>query len=554
MATRRGETLLTRLSPGVMRSEKVINETPGRAPMFVTGTIARSHPLASRRSVAWALSLAVGIASCSSSGPSNSTGTGGGGGGSSPTGTGGQATGGRGGSGGGGTGGQPNPDGKAGTSGGSGGAGSGGSASGGSAGNVGGHAGSSSGGAGSGGAAGSSGGGTSGLASPVTMNDVSILFPLGTAADYSTGHLRADSPGSRGALFPASVFQKLPVEGSTPSAGIGGLSTAPYANMRLVALRLDPCFGDLHPSPTATTCRNQLRLVFQEINGSGSAVTTYDSGVHALYSITREELLAMVNEIVRLREAAGGQGGKGPLAPHVLMVTQGLSGSFSTAVQKLILKYAGEQNLVRATGMTAANAGFQWQFFGFDVTGATPTASPIKIPTLAMTGSADSTSEIFFRGFQTSTDPVGMITPHPTGPDDFSVLADVPTALALPAADQAKLANALARVDNPTIYTPDTVDCVRCHTATPLGQNVARDRLRMGETSGADAFKPDGHWVTADEMKTTDFTFNSANLDTPLVNVHAFSYANALPAINQRTVNETAAVVQFLNDAFYRAK
>jgi len=38
------------------------------------------------------------------------------------------------------------------------------------------------------------------------------------------------------------------------------------------------------------------------------------------------------------------------------------------------------------------------------------------------------------------------------------------------------------------------------------------------------------------------------------VNVHAFSYANDLPAINQRPVNETAAVVQFLNDSFYRAR
>lgn len=56
-------------------------------------------------------------------------------------------------------------------------------------------------------------------------------------------------------------------------------------------------------------------------------------------------------------------------------------------------------------------------------------------------------------------------------------------------------------------------------------------------------------------MKTTDFSFgSSANRDVPLVNVHAFSYANKLPAINQRTVNETAAVVKFLNDSFLRAR
>jgi len=386
------------------------------------------------------------------------------------------------------------------------------------------------------------------------MNDVSILFPLGTASDYSAGHLRADSPGSRGLLFPSSIFQKISITGSLPAAGAGGTPSAPYANMRVVALRLDPCFAELLPSPAAPTCRNQLRLVFQELEASTKGVDAFDSGLHALYSITRDELLAMVNEIVRLREAAGGQGGKGPLAPHALMVTQGLNGSFSTALQKLILQYAGEQNLVRATAMASTNAGFQWEFFGFTVTGAPPAAAPLPIATLTPTGAANPTREIFFRGFATSTDPMGLFTPKPTGPDDFSVLADAQMALALSAADKAKLANALARVDNPTVYTPDTVDCARCHTATPLGQNVARDRLHQSETADADAFKPDGRWVTADEMKTTDFTFGSStNPDVPSVNVHAFSYANRLPSINQRTVNETAAVVEFLNDAFLPA-
>ena len=409
--------------------------------------------------------------------------------------------------------------------------------------------------AGGSGSTGTSGAGPSELARPVTMNDVSILFPLGTSSDYSTGHLRADSPGSRGVLFPSSVFQKISIAGSASGMGIGGPSTAPYANMRVVALRLDPCFAEVHPSPTASTCRNQLRLVFQELQASTAGVSAFDSGVHALYSITRRELLTLLNEIVRLREADGGQGGKGPLAPHALMVAQGLTGTFGTALAKLILQYAGEQNLVRATAMTSENAGFQWSFFGFDVSGANHTVAPITIATLAATASSDATKETFFRGFQASVDPVGSFIPKPTGPDDFTVLADAQTALALSAADQAKLTAGLARVENPSIFTPETVDCARCHTASPLGQNVARDRLHLSEANDTDAFHPDGHWVTADEMKTTDFSFGSAaNRDVPSVNVHAFSYASQLPSVSQRTVNETAAVVQFLNDSFYRAQ
>jgi len=494
------------------------------------------------------LSLVLGIGACSSGG-SDSPGTGGRGGGSGAAGSGGNRNDGTGGSisGSGGGGGHPSPAGTGGVS------STGGASSGGGSGGPGG------GGAGGSGSAGTSGGGASGLARPVTMNDVSILFPLGTVSDDSTGHLRADSPGSRGALFPASIFQNIAIEGSVPPGGgrIGGISTAPYANMRVVALRLDPCFADRQPTSSSTTCRNQLRLVFQELEAATTGVRAFDSGVHALYSITRGELLAMVNEIVRLREAAGGGGeaGRGPLAPHPLMVQQGLSGTFSRALQKLILQYAGEQNLVRATALTAVNSGFSWDFFGFDVTGATPMATPIAIATLTATGSTMPTRESFNRGFATNTDPMGMFTPKPAGPDDFTILADAQAALALPAADKAKLVNALARVDSPAVFTADTLDCARCHTATPLGQNVVRDRLHLSESADPDAFKPDGHWVTADEMKTTDFTFGSAtNLLPPIVNVHAFSYANDVPSINQRTVNETAAVVQFLNDSFYRAQ
>ena len=473
-----------------------------------------------------ALSLVLGVASCSSA-RSDSGATAGAG---ANAGTGASSTGASN-SGGSADGGQPSPAGTGGTSDAAGGSGSAGTDT------------------------GTSGAGPSELARPVTMNDLSILFPLGTPSDYSTGHLRADSPGSRGVLFPSSVFQKISIAGSTSGMGIGGPSVAPYANMRVVGVRLDPCFAEVNPSPTASTCRNQLRLVFQELQASTAGVSAFDSGVHALYSITRSELLTLLNEIVRLREADGGQGGKGPLAPHALMVAQGLTGTFGTALAKLILQYAGEQNLVRATAMTSENAGFQWSFFGFDVSGANHTVSPITIATLAATASSDATKETFFRGFQASVDPVGSFIPKPTGPDDFTVLADAQTALALSAADQAKLTAGLARVENPSIFTPETVDCARCHTASPLGQNVARDRLHLSEANDTDAFHPDGHWVTADEMKTTDFSFGSAaNRDVPSVNVHAFSYASQLPSVSQRTVNETAAAVQFLNNSFYRAQ
>jgi hypothetical protein len=406
------------------------------------------------------------------------------------------------------------------------------------------------GGAGGQGRGGSGGGGgqagSAVLSRPVTMSDVSMMFPLGTPADFSTGHLRADATGSRGTLLPKEVYQQIPIAGSGPAA-VGANGTAPYENLRVVSIRLDPCFGDLHPTATTTTCKNQLRLVFQELAADGSSVTAFDSGVHAFYSLTRDELLGAVAEIAQLREAAAIPGARGPLAPHPIMAAQGLGGAFSKAVQALVLRHAGETNLVRATGMTAANAGFNWEFFGFEFPSGAPGA-PVPI---AIAGLPTNTArEIFFRGFSPSTVD-GTFTPSPSGPDNFTALAKEGTVATLVAADKAKIAAALVHFTNPAFTTPDSVDCAQCHTADPLEVNIAAKKAGISTADHPDAFKPDERWVLEAEMATTDFSFG--RMDAPAVIVHAFSYAEAIPTVSRRTVNETAAVVAFLNNSYLRS-
>ena len=385
--------------------------------------------------------------------------------------------------------------------------------------------------------------GAAGLSHPVTMSDVSMLFPLGTPADFSAGHLHANTMGSRGTLFPKAVYQQIPIAGSA-AAGIGANGVAPYENLSVVAMRLDPCFAELHPTATTTTCKNQLRLVFQELASEGSTVTAFDSGVHAFYSLSRQELLSAVAEIVQLREAAVGSGGRGPLAPHPIMAAQGLGGAFCKAVQALILRYAGEANLVRATALTASNAGFNWEFFGFELpSGAQGTPTSIAIAGLP----ANSAKEIFFRGFAPSTVD-GIFTPGPTGPDDFTALAKEASAASLSAAERVKIAAALVHFANPAFTTPDSVDCAQCHTADPLGFNIGLKKAGISTTDHPDAFKRDERWVLETEMAITDVSFG--RMDAPAVIVHAFSYAQAIPTINQRTVNETAGVVAFLNNNY----
>jgi hypothetical protein len=377
------------------------------------------------------------------------------------------------------------------------------------------------------------------------MSDVTLLFPSGTPSDYSTGHLRADAAGNRGTLFPKAVYQLNPVTGSKATA-VGADGKAPYENLSVIAMRLDPCFAELHPTATLATCKNQLRLIFQELRVDGSAVGAFDSGVHAFYSLTRQELLSVATEIVQLREAAAAAGtaARGTLAPHPIMAAQGLGGAFSKGLQAIILRYAGEKNLVRATGMSSANAGFNWQFSGFELpNGAQGTPTPIAIAGLP----AGTESELFFRGFSPSA-VEGSFTPGPTGTDNFTALAKEASAPMLSTTEKASIAASLAHFTNPAFTTPDSVDCAQCHTADPLGFNIGAKKAGISTANQPDAFMRDDRWVLETEMVATDFSFG--NINAPGVNVHALSYALGVPTISQRTVNETAAVVAFLNNNF----
>jgi hypothetical protein len=367
------------------------------------------------------------------------------------------------------------------------------------------------------------------------LSDVAILFPLAkSAAELRAGFLSGTSAGARGPLFPENVYNATGKITGTGPASVGGTGSAPFANLRVVAMRVDPCFAALSPSPHGDGCKNQLRLVFQELMGDGAEA--FDSALHVFYAITREELTALTRAIASERQRSAGAERLGGLRPHPVMVRQGLTGAMATAVRGLILQYAGSQNLTRVTTMSSSNAGFNWSFAGFDIQNvAAATLVPMRIPTLP-TGS--DTSQLFFRGF--GREPQGNASPATTSSDNLMAFGNVDTATALTAAQRGAAYDALLRVENPTKHSPDTIDCVSCHLATPGAKLVAEPKFGLSRAGNVNAFAPDGTFVRTSEM-TPSFD------DAGTLNVHAFSYNGNRPGINQRTVNEAAAVVHYLS-------
>jgi hypothetical protein len=378
------------------------------------------------------------------------------------------------------------------------------------------------------------------------MNDVSILFPLPSDAADIDNLLAASSSGAMGTLLPSKLYAKAgAISGSTlPDAGCESepcppppVGSASYSDLRVVAMRIDPCFASLAPDPHGVKCNAQIRLIFQQVlvEETGSRPSAFDSGLHVFYSLTRDEVLTLAQALVALRTTNETDVSLGPLAPHPILAKQGLGGPFSKGVEQLILKVAGEKNLTRVAALSSTVAFPAWGLRAANVTNAAEGAmSPFVIPTLAGDGGVTGqTVEKSGGGFR--------FAPETTSADNLAPLDDgTPESLSTSARREAF--NSLVRVENPSDNSPNTIDCGSCHLASPTEQLVARPQFSLDDRTSALAFQPDGKSVVAADLAPTLHS-NSTQL-----NMHAFSYVGRTPGISQRVVNETAAVVEYLNE------
>jgi hypothetical protein len=366
------------------------------------------------------------------------------------------------------------------------------------------------------------------------MNDVSVLFPLPTTQADINNLLVPSASGAKGVLVPADLYNNVM---TTALANISGQGFPAYADLRLVAMRIDPCFASLAPDPHGVGCAAQIRLVFQAIDWNSSGAWASDSGLHAFYSLTRGEFLALARALVGLRRANGNGDATGPLAPNPIMTSQGLSGPMAQGVEALILQYAGQQNLERVAQLISIDneAGLIWTMSVFDVGPGASDATPRPIPTLGDGGDVTAeglSAEIF--GTFADSEPT-------TSPDDFSVL-DGTDAGSLPLAVAQKAFDGLVRIENPKDNSANTIDCGSCHLAMATAVGVAKPVFGFDDRTSPLAFQPDGISVNAADMTPTyDPTLGPSS-------IHVFSYLGQLPSIDQRVVNETAAVVEYLNN------
>ena len=130
------------------------------------------------------------------------------------------------------------------------------------------------------------------------------------------------------------------------------------------------------------------------------------------------------------------------------------------------------------------------------------------------------------------------IIPAPMGSDTFDLL--IQNSNQVSASSKPKIVESVIstlRIENPQIHNPHTIDCVSCHISLAARRVAIRTFPQLNL-----------------ESKTHDFVFKSKfNLENNTENpghtreMRAFGYASqGRPVINQRTINETAFVLQQL--------
>jgi hypothetical protein len=352
------------------------------------------------------------------------------------------------------------------------------------------------------------------------LNDVSFLYPLPTW-DARDDLLSLTAAGDQGVLLSRTVFETVvPKVVDQNHMGPADL----YAAMRVVGVRVDPCFpADATASPG---CLKQVRLVLQPIaqDQTTHELTTLDGAVHALYNLTDTQWTNLVADLRALRALAGGATVGQPLGVHPVMAAEGLRGPYARALRALIVRYAGEATLDAMAFFELSKFNSLWAFSAADkqVTG-------FQQRTLPLIAAQRQTVEVGVSGSSANPDDLTrflVLRPSPSAPD-ISKLPDLSISLS----DAAGALRTAYLVDNPSSsLNPRTLDCGTCHVAT---RNLSyAERKRGIDTAGwSERFRDDRY-----NLSRTD-----AIADDPR-SLRSFGYFGTKSSIAGRTINESAVV------------
>lgn len=364
------------------------------------------------------------------------------------------------------------------------------------------------------------------------LNDVSYLMALPKKAGAKTSLLKTKG------LFPQShsqYFEDFVMGPDRPNLNDF------FEPLRVVSMRIDPCFKftDLKNEK----CNSQLRLIWQPIMDEGKAsVKALDAAVHGFFALSPNEFKALSKKLQDLKSKNQKSGiftKHLPLAVHPAYANSSRAEDFHQELKDIITTFASEKNLVRFTFMKLATTDIWWTFGGMDKN-KDGTWSDLKIPRL---DPSITKQEFFNDAHDDGQGMKGTIIPEPI--DEKNNISTFITGWGLSEETMKRSIVSMNRIENPRIFHPANMDCVHCHITGPtrIWMESKHPQL-LKKTQNAQDFYSSipflGHNIT-------NVTFNKKNNKS----LRSFGYFGSAPSINQRVINESAAVADDLNAGAY---
>ncbi|WP_394827105.1 hypothetical protein [Pendulispora albinea] len=351
--------------------------------------------------------------------------------------------------------------------------------------------------------------------------DVTIIYPLPAAGEQSA-LLGPMDTGGRGPLLPRTVFEQEHVPDLDELQSVP-TDTEREASLRALAMRFDPCPRVTMPPPAGTSCQPELRIIFQSLRRDGAATATRDGAIHAFYKLTP----AAWEEILRELRAIRAEQASAPevrLDVHPLLRAQGPGGAYANRLKALVVKHAGEQNLVRVTQFRRIpSESARWVFSIRELErGRWQNAT---IPTLA---GATEVSLYTLAGGRWDAE----LNPRADPALDTTRIFKVSTP-----AEEREAFRSVVRALNPRLHSSESIDCASCHIAPDVSV-FAKSTGRASEGDYPERFQ---------SRYSLDAAHKSVDEAIGFENLHMLSYSGTSLSVSHRVANETAAVLELLN-------
>ena len=369
------------------------------------------------------------------------------------------------------------------------------------------------------------------------LNDVTYIMPL-PKSDTKNNLLRIYNNIDQHDLLTTGQQDLISKEviGQIPKLVMAGPQADIIESMRLMSLRIDPCF----PLPTPQSCQKQIRMVWQPIVlGRNFTVTTIDAALHSFYVLDENQFKLLIADLQNWKKQFAVVTENLPLQIHPAWKEDGDSAKSLTAFNQLILKYAGLQNLTRVTSMLLRGSSDIWIFSALDITNG-----QIKQNSIPRLGDGEAFQNFVNRSVQGQQFDRAQMKPAPKDPNDNlnffigNILFGQITEKQLQESMQIAL-----RIENPNFFNPETMDCVNCHLAQPVREWLMNENKNL--------MNPIDY---SEQMKLSEYKndkYNLENKSTRKLNtqqLRALGYMGTDLAISQRTINESAEVAEALNN------